>query len=231
MRLNRARSSAGAFTLIELLVVIAIIAILAAILFPVFAKARERAYSTSCLSNQKQLARAFMLYADDHEERLPRAWSATGGPNNGPRDWTTDTASYLRNTEVFKCPKYPKRALGSAYNLWLAWYPTGCAIAKLKQPSRTCMFSESSHPQHAADPAWMVDRVAPFGWPVDARFQFDKDRHRGGANMGFVDGHAQWVRHGPETTWKAEFAQYKSDTPISGEGWVGGTPRGTYFWP
>jgi prepilin-type N-terminal cleavage/methylation domain-containing protein len=66
------------FTLIELLVVIAIIAILAAILFPVFAKAREKARQTACLNNQRQLATAFMLYAQDHDEMLPAGTEAWG---------------------------------------------------------------------------------------------------------------------------------------------------------
>ena len=73
------------FTLIELLVVIAIIAILAAILFPVFAKAREKARQTKCLSNQRQIALGFMMYAQEHDEKLPVAdanWvSATGVPS------------------------------------------------------------------------------------------------------------------------------------------------------
>ncbi len=66
------------FTLIELLVVIAIIAILAAILFPVFAKAREKARQTTCLNNQKQCATAILMYAQDHEEQLPAAASVWG---------------------------------------------------------------------------------------------------------------------------------------------------------
>jgi len=67
-----------AFTLIELLVVIAIIAILAAILFPVFAQARDKARATACLSNSKQLALAWNMYVTDYEETLPLYWYGTG---------------------------------------------------------------------------------------------------------------------------------------------------------
>ncbi|MEN6404264.1 MAG: prepilin-type N-terminal cleavage/methylation domain-containing protein, partial [Armatimonadia bacterium] len=64
------------FTLIELLVVIAIIAILAAILFPVFAKAREKARQTSCLNNCKQLGTAIVQYCQDYDERMPKCYTA-----------------------------------------------------------------------------------------------------------------------------------------------------------
>lgn len=69
------------FTLIELLVVIAIIAILAAILFPVFAQARESARTTSCLSNMKQIGLGVKMYAQDYDEEFPM------GTYNGPRNW------------------------------------------------------------------------------------------------------------------------------------------------
>src|SRR2546421_9538539 len=71
------RTKAG-FTLIELLVVIAIIAILAAILFPVFAKAREAARKTSCTSNLKQISTAFLMYSQDYDETMP-PWTANAG--------------------------------------------------------------------------------------------------------------------------------------------------------
>ena len=69
------RNSQRGFTLIELLVVIAIIAILAAILFPVFSKAREKARQTKCLSNQKQIVLAIMMWSQDNDESLPPAQS------------------------------------------------------------------------------------------------------------------------------------------------------------
>lgn len=92
--------SKNGFTLIELLVVIAIIAILAAILFPVFAQAREKARQTSCLSNHKQLATAIMMYAQDYDEQYP---------NGLQQDWWMDTwvrttQPYVKNFQVYRCP-------------------------------------------------------------------------------------------------------------------------------
>lgn len=84
----------GGFTLIELLVVIAIIAVLAAILFPVFAKARQRALETHCLNNCNQLGKAFLIYADDNDSRTPRNWW----------DWQRPLDTYVRSDESFVCP-------------------------------------------------------------------------------------------------------------------------------
>src|SRR5271165_4979340 len=89
------------FTLIELLVVIAIIAILAAILFPVFAKAREKARQASCLSNEKQLGLALMQYLQDYDERLPAVWDGFRSPET---NWGIETYPYVKNLSVFSCP-------------------------------------------------------------------------------------------------------------------------------
>jgi prepilin-type N-terminal cleavage/methylation domain-containing protein/prepilin-type processing-associated H-X9-DG protein len=94
------------FTLIELLVVIAIIAILAAILFPVFAKAREKARQISCLSNCKQLGLGVMMYAQDYDETYPRGCFLDGGKVND-WTWTIQLQPYVSNNQVFVCPSDP----------------------------------------------------------------------------------------------------------------------------
>jgi prepilin-type N-terminal cleavage/methylation domain-containing protein/prepilin-type processing-associated H-X9-DG protein len=96
-----------AFTLIELLVVIAIIAILAAILFPVFAQAREKARAISCLSNTKQLGLGMMMYVQDYDETYPNAAFWDG--KNFAADfylWSSQRCiqPYLKNTDIYKCP-------------------------------------------------------------------------------------------------------------------------------
>jgi prepilin-type N-terminal cleavage/methylation domain-containing protein/prepilin-type processing-associated H-X9-DG protein len=95
-----------AFTLIELLVVIAIIAILAAILFPVFAQAREKARQTSCLSNQKQIGTAIMMYVQDYDEYMPAVVLSQATPN---LRWHEQIQSYIKSAQVFKCPSNPSR--------------------------------------------------------------------------------------------------------------------------
>ncbi len=93
------------FTLIELLVVIAIIAILAAILFPVFAKAREKARQTSCASSQKQLGTALRMYEQDYDGYFASAYSFPSGWNRNPHWlWAHFMQPYIKNHQVFACP-------------------------------------------------------------------------------------------------------------------------------
>lgn len=93
MEYRKGQMSRG-FTLIELLVVIAIIAILAAILFPVFARARARATQTACMSNMKQIGNALTLYVEDNDSRVMYRWW----------EWHTSLDSYVKSGEVFACP-------------------------------------------------------------------------------------------------------------------------------
>jgi prepilin-type N-terminal cleavage/methylation domain-containing protein/prepilin-type processing-associated H-X9-DG protein len=139
------RRQKSAFTLIELLVVIAIIAILAAILFPVFAQAREKARSISCLSNTKQMGTGILMYVQDYDETFPLAiqynWS-TG--------WAITTQPYIKSYDVYRCPSDGARnvkenwmGVGISYGAnmnWggsgsAPWGPMGAASSWLQYPS------------------------------------------------------------------------------------------------
>src|SRR5512132_4141922 len=105
------------FTLIELLVVIAIIALLAAILFPVFARARENARKSTCQSNLKQLGTAIMQYTQDYDETLPMNYN--DATTTVWRHWWDAIDPYLKNTGVLRCPSQPTVTVGYAANNWI----------------------------------------------------------------------------------------------------------------
>ena len=117
------RSVKRGFTLIELLVVIAIIAILAAILFPVFAQAREQARKTSCLSNEKQWGTAVAMYTQDYDEQLNPPWNC-GAPllrDNGSvyrtyKPWTALVQPYVKNIQMGLCPDQGDQSLANSGN-------------------------------------------------------------------------------------------------------------------
>ncbi|MGQ9657213.1 MAG: type II secretion system protein [Fimbriimonadales bacterium] len=96
------------FTLIELLVVIAIIAILAAILFPVFARARESARTTSCLSNVRQIATGIMMYLQDYDETYPAATNISRAFNTQWPQLRTLIQPYVKNDKIWFCPSEPR---------------------------------------------------------------------------------------------------------------------------
>ena len=133
------------FTLIELLVVIAIIAILAAILFPVFAKAREKARQASCTSNLKQIGLSIIMYRNDYDERNPQYYRGPGNGNQvdswvngapapgptGRYSWATAIQPYCKNVQMFVCPSWPpqnNRSGCASHGPW-RWLSYGINIA------------------------------------------------------------------------------------------------------
>lgn len=157
----RSRKSDG-FTLIELLVVIAIIAILAAILFPVFAKAREKARQISCASNMRQLGLAFMQYSQDYDEWYPGRY--IGGPGTSI-NWEYAIYPYVKSVGAYECPDAPTPLDSYDYNWTITNYSwdymhtntcVGAPIAAFTAPSNTFLLFEGQegvNPAPARDPS------------------------------------------------------------------------------
>ena len=196
------------FTLIELLVVIAIIAILAAILFPVFAKAREKARQTSCLSNLKQLELGLMQYASDYDQRNIYSGLDAGGVaatptgpytgNGKTRWWWFDMLQpYVKNRQIIICPSdsgttsccgFPNRSYQPNTNM------AGVAEASVLDPAQTVHLIESKSNYQAVD--------------TDPGSYLNQSFHNGGWNVAFADGHAKWMAvSGPNYSWDGKTYQ------------------------
>jgi prepilin-type N-terminal cleavage/methylation domain-containing protein/prepilin-type processing-associated H-X9-DG protein len=142
-----------AFTLIELLVVIAIIAILAAILFPVFARAREAARATSCKSNLKQIVTGAMMYSQDYDEKLVASWDSYVHQAGGATYWMGMILPYTKNTGIYSCPSFsgPREgnlnnpqvsSYGHSHN-FLGWGLANTpGMADIQSPAETIYFTD-----------------------------------------------------------------------------------------
>ncbi|MCE5239627.1 DUF1559 domain-containing protein [bacterium] len=192
------------FTLIELLVVIAIIAILAAILFPVFAKAREKARAASCQSNLKQMGVALIMYNNDYDEtNLKRRVSSTAPTS---MFWYNVIQPYVKNTQLNLCPSYP----------WNGGWCTSCDPCRPNSTRSYDMACEGSlrsmangpresEIQAAATTMWVFDCYCEYsanpiatrysvGWFLTNQTGVAAWRHNQGMNVCFVDGHVKWVK-------------------------------------
>jgi prepilin-type N-terminal cleavage/methylation domain-containing protein/prepilin-type processing-associated H-X9-DG protein len=214
------------FTLVELLVVIAIIAILAAILFPVFAQARETARQSTCLSNVKQLGAGITMYEQDYDDRLffyastsVPTQSRTGAvlPDSGsvnPVRWYNALLPYMKNTAILVCPsdELPSASKDYAGNTtilrsYIASRPAeGLSLAQLEDPAETIVVMEKWGKDltgKAITDSW----IEPFNGdlnldPVTGRMAIAGNRHNGILNAVFFDGHARGLTAGAMNTSK-----------------------------
>jgi prepilin-type processing-associated H-X9-DG protein/prepilin-type N-terminal cleavage/methylation domain-containing protein len=190
------RDRARGWTLVELLVVIALITALAALLFPVLARARDQARRTICLSHLREIGQAHLLYLQDWDDRFP-GWYETGPPRPEPfgpyRFWTEYLQPYLCSRAILHDPSAvgrgapPARAWLADYVL-LTWGPGEYGwpdVIYFRWPGPPFSLDQVRRPDETIA---LMD-----GWTTTRRVRSYSAAHGGGTNVSFVDGHARWL--------------------------------------
>ncbi len=207
------RRNRRGFTLIELLVVIAIIAILAAILFPVFAKAREKARQSACMNNQKQIGIAAYQYLNDWDDTYP--WSrfpnASGTSQDYGHNWKQAIAGNLKSTAVYRCPSNDYASTNDEAGKYPISYAVNGAVFAEYTRGDTCC-TPDKYPlgplqlgdiKSPSELLWIIEVRTPYAdlHPVALTWK-DWDGkpgqgaymvHNKGSNFLFADTHAKWV--------------------------------------
>ena len=211
------------FTLIELLVVIAIIAILAAILFPVFAQAREKARQAACLSNEKQIGLGVMQYVQDYDETFPERYGDTNNPadfaNGKPRSWKDMIYPYIKSRDVFRCPSNPTAQkpdriysnnvqvdgnFPGGYAMWLpdaflsSKFGHGAGypqtLAGLQQAASSLLILEHSYVFPDTGPYLQYNEPARDSNATPGPSEWNSGHDKKAGNIIYMDGHVKW-RH------------------------------------
>jgi prepilin-type processing-associated H-X9-DG protein len=169
--------------LIELLVVIAIIAILAAILFPVFARAREKARQATCQSNLKQLSLAALMYAQDYDETLP-GHSMHPTSSEGYPMWYDLFEPYIKNQQMRKCPSDKSPALGYGWTVLIS-ARGHYRLAGIGKPAETILMADNN-----AERGFLRAGTGTCSHGDCANGRFNP-RHNDVGNCGFADGHVK----------------------------------------
>ena len=210
-------STRKGFTLIELLVVIAIIAILAAILFPVFAKVREKARATSCSSNERQIGLAILQYVQDNDETFPNGTTYTGPvANNTGQGWAGQVQAYIKAKNLLKCPDESGSPTGTQVVVSYAMNNNIAAKSDAlpTAPTSTIMafevnggvadVTDGSSPAGNGintgtsptntDNGYTTLAIGPFFGPAGVITPTVAARHTDGSNFLATDGHVKWLR-------------------------------------
>jgi prepilin-type N-terminal cleavage/methylation domain-containing protein/prepilin-type processing-associated H-X9-DG protein len=188
------KTRTSGFTLIELLVVIAIIAILASLLLPALSRAKQKAWTTACLSNVRQIGIASRMYADENQDALPRS-------SHQGQSWVGSLQPYLGGTNLWRCPRDPNktRTYSYAINDFLLPPEPGSTATDYNKSTSLPSASETLFMAECADDYAFIDHFhfvpsddgdySPGGFAS----QVGVKRHQSGANYLFVDGHAQFL--------------------------------------